>query len=69
MRTLGKIIRKFFCAKGTQIWLCVPSVMETKEDKDKFIMDTINFLQETIKIRYDKQRRLSKSAKRLSAFG
>ena len=37
MRTLGKIIRKFFCAKGTQIWLCVPSVMETKEDKDKFI--------------------------------
>ena len=54
MRTLGKIIRKFFCAKGTQIWICVPSVMETKEDKEKFIMDTINFLQDKIKIKYDK---------------
>ena len=49
MRTFGKILKMFFGSKGTQTWLCVPSIMETKEDKEKFIMDTINFLQETIK--------------------
>ena len=51
MRTFGKILKMFFTPKGTQTWLCVPHVMKTKEDKEKFIMDKINFLQETIKIK------------------
>jgi hypothetical protein len=51
MRTFGRILKRFFCSKGTQVWICVPSVMENEENKEKFIMDTINFLQETIKIK------------------
>ena len=51
MRTFGRILKKFFCSKGTQTWICVPSIMDSKKQKEKFIMDTINFLQETIKIK------------------
>ena len=50
MRTFGKILRMFFTSKRTQTWFCVPSIIKTKEDK-KFIIDTINFLQKTIKIK------------------
>jgi hypothetical protein len=51
MRILGNILKRFFKSKGTQTWICVPSKMDNKKQKDYFIMDTINFLQKTIKIK------------------
>ena len=50
MRTLGNILKKFFAPKTTNYWICVPSSLKSKKKKEKFIMNTINFLQETITI-------------------
>lgn len=51
MRTLGRILRKFFGANKEQYWLCIPKYMDSKKAKELFIMDTIEFL--TSKIRTD----------------
>lgn len=50
MRTLGEILKKFFTAKCKQYWLCVPKHMDSKEAKDLFIMDTVEFLNNKIEI-------------------
>jgi hypothetical protein len=50
MRTLGNILKKFFAPKTTNYWICVPSSLKSKKKKEKFIMNTLNFLQETITI-------------------
>ena len=50
MRTLGKILKKFFRAKKNQFWLCIPFVMKTKKAKDELILDTIEFLNKSITI-------------------
>ena len=51
MRQIGEMIRKFFNPKTTNYWICVPSQMDSHEQKDTFIMDTISFLQDKIKIK------------------
>jgi len=50
MRTLGTILRKFFGTNKEQYWLCIPKSMNTKRNKDLFIMDTIEFLTNKIQI-------------------
>ena len=53
MRQVGEMIRKFFNPKTTNYWICVPSKMDNHRQKDMFIMDTISFLQDKIKV-YEK---------------
>jgi len=53
MRQVGEMIRKFFNPKTTNYWICVPSKMDNNRQKDMFIMDTISFLQDKIKV-YEK---------------
>ena len=48
MRNFGRMIKKWFNPKCKQYWICVPCEMETKKQKELFIMDTINFLSDKI---------------------
>lgn len=50
MRELGKMLKRFWGAKCPQYWICVPSEMESKKVKDLFIMDTLEFLSNKIKV-------------------
>lgn len=50
MRTLGQILKTFFKAKKLQYWICVPGSFKTKHDKELFIMDTIQLLQNKIDV-------------------
>ena len=51
MRELGRILKRFWSAKSTQYWICVPTEMESKEAKQDFIFDTIEFLNSKITIK------------------
>ncbi len=50
MRELGKILKRFWGAESTQYWICVPTEMKSKQAKEDFIFDTIEFLNSKIKI-------------------
>ena len=49
MKTLGIILKKFFLSKKEQYWLCIPKNMDSKRNKELFIMDTLEFLTSKIK--------------------
>lgn len=51
MRELGKILKRFWGAKCLQYWICVPTVMESKQAKEDFIFQTIEFLNNKITIK------------------
>lgn len=51
MRELGRILKRFWGAKCPQYWICVPTEMESKEAKQDFIFDTIEFLNSKITIK------------------
>lgn len=51
MRQIGVMIKKFFAPKNKQYWICFPAKMETLEDKEFFIMDTIEFLNNMIEVK------------------
>lgn len=53
MRELGKILKRFWGAKTTQYWICVPTEMDSKEAKEDFIFQTIEFLNSKIIIKDD----------------
>ena len=53
MRELGKILRRFWSAKSTQYWICVPTEMDSKQAKEDFIFKTIEFLNSKIIIKDD----------------
>jgi hypothetical protein len=44
-----KFFRNLF-KKKREMWLNVPMVCKSREDKENIILDTINFLEQTIKI-------------------
>ena len=51
MRQIGTMIKKFFAPKNKQYWICFPAKMETLENKEFFIMDTIEFLNNMIEVK------------------
>lgn len=51
MRELGKMLKRFWGAKCPQYWICVPTEMESKEAKEDFIFETIEFLNSKIIIK------------------
>ena len=51
MRTLGKILKRFFKTKKKQFWICIPLVMKSNKAKDDLISETLEFLNQSIKIK------------------
>lgn len=50
MRTLGNILKSFFKTKKMQYWLRIPKTFDNHKQKELFIMDTLEFLNNSCEV-------------------